>query len=245
MIEYQAPDLNLMSGVISVATATLACLIFIFTTTSKRFKTHFQNKFSPPTASIRKVLHQRMLGTILYGLIPAGIILFVFQRPMNQFGLATGNIMKSFLWWIPLACLVVLITYVGARNEYNLARYPQIRVNQWNRGLLWLSAMSWVIYLIGYEFLFRGFLLFSCLESFGYWSAIIINICLYSLFHIHKGFREAFGSLFFGFILCYLTLYLGSLWFAIGIHVTLALSNEWFSLGFQPDMKLVKNGGIK
>ena len=245
MIEYPAPDLSLMSGPISIATATLAFLIYLFTISSRGFNNRFQNKYSAHAASIRKVFYQRLLGATLYGLAPALIIVLVFQRPMQHYGFSTENMMKSFLWWIPLAALVVFFTYIGARNKNSLAMYPQIRVSQWNKGLLLLSALSWTAYLVGYEFLFRGYLLFSCLESFGYWPAIIINICLYSLFHIHKGSREAIGSLFFGFLLCYLTLHLGSFWFAIFIHVTMALANEWFSLGFQPDMCLVKNGRKK
>lgn len=241
MIEYPAADLNLMSGTISIATATLAFLIYLFTTTAQGFNNRFQNNLSPYVASIRKVLYQRLLGCTLYGLLPALIIVLVFQRPLAHYGFSTENMMKSILWWIPMAALVVFLTFIGARNKKSLAMYPQIRVSKWNRGLLLLSALSWSAYIVGYEFLFRGYLLFSCLESFGYWPAIIINISLYSLFHIYKGSREAIGSVFFGFLLCYLTLHLGSFWFAIFIHVTMALSNEWFSLGFQPDMILVKN----
>ena len=245
MIEYQAPDLNLMSGPISIGAAALAFLIYLFVFSSDKFDNRLRKKFSPSSASIRKVLYQRLLGATLFGLIPVLIIVLVFQRPLNQYGFAVDYLKKSFLWWIPVAAVVVAVSYFEARRKNNLAMYPQIRVSQWNGGLLAVSALSWIIYLVGYEFLFRGFMLFSCLESFGYWPAIIINVSLYSLFHVFKGSREAFGSLFFGFLLCYLTLYLGSFWFAIFIHVTMALSNEWFSLGFQPGMKLVKNNRIK
>jgi len=245
MIEYPAPDLNLLSGPISIAVATFSYLVYLFIFYSDTFNNRLWNKFSPARASIRKVLYQRLLGAILYGLIPVLIIVIVFQRPLNQYGFSVDNINKSFFWWIPVTALVVAVTYFGARQKSNLAMYPQIRVSEWNRGLLVVSALSWITYLVGYEFLFRGFLLFSCLESFGYWPAIIINICLYALFHIHKDAREAIGSLFIGFLLCYLTLHLGSFWFAIFIHVTMALSNEWFSLGYQPKMRLMKNNWKK
>ncbi len=200
-----------------------------------------KKKFSDTETSVRRVLFQRVLGAIVYGLIPFLIILLVFRRPLGQYGFAGDNLLKSFLWWIPIAIVIIVLSFIGSRTEKNLQMYPQIRVNEWNVGLLIVSALSWVTYLVGYEFLFRGYLLFSCLESFGYWPAIVINICFYSLFHIHKGSREAIGSLFFGFLLCYLTLHLGSFWFAILIHVTMALSNEWFSLGFQPEMNLIRN----
>jgi membrane protease YdiL (CAAX protease family) len=245
MIDYPGPDPSLLSGTIAIATATLAFLVYIFTTGSERFGRGIRRKYSDRAAAVRRVLFQRVLGAIVYGLIPLLIMIFVFRRPMAQYGFSGDNLMKSFLWWMPLAVVVIILSNIAARSEKNLAMYPQIRVNDWNVGLLVVSALSWVTYLIGYEFFFRGYLLFSCLESFGYWPAIIINISLYSLFHIHKGSREAIGSIFFGFLMCYITLHLGSFWFAIFIHVTMALSNEWFSLGFQPEMNLIKNARKK
>ena len=245
MIEYPAPDLNLLSGTIAIGSATIAFLIYQFIFSSSQINNWLKDKFASTKIYKRKILYHRILGGILYGLIPFLIILFVFRRPLSHYGFSTEYLGKSILWWIPIALLVILMTYPGAKSEKNLAMYPQIRVSEWNRGLLITSALSWITYLIGYEFLFRGFLLFTCLESFGYWPAIIINLCLYSLFHLHKGAREAFGSLFFGFLLCYLTLYLGSFWFAFFAHITMALSNEWFSLGMQPDMKLIKTNRDK
>lgn len=241
MIQYPAPDLNLMSGPVSIATASLVLLVYHLTVTSDRFSNRIRNYFSPPAASVRKILYSRLMGAILFGFVPLMIIILVFQRPPGAYGLASDHLVKSILWWIPVALAGVVINYYGARSKKNLMMYPQMRVEQWNRGLLAVSAMSWIIYLAGYEFLFRGFLLFSCLKSFGYWPSVIINLSLYSLVHISKGYREAIGSLFFGFLLCYVTLRLGSFWFALFVHITMALSNEWFSLNFQPDMKLIKN----
>ena len=245
MIDYPAPNPNLLSGTIAIATATLAFLIYILMVSSERFGRGIRRKYSDRAVAIRRILFQRVLGAVVYGFIPFLIIILVFRSPLVQYGFAGDNLMKSFLWWMPVAVVGIILSYFGARTEKNLAMYPQIRVREWNSGLLVVSALSWITYLIGYEFLFRGYLLFSCLESFGYWPAIIINVCLYSLFHVHKGSREAIGSLFFGFLLCYLTLHLGSFWIAIFVHVTMALSNEWFSLGFQPEMNLIKNANGK
>jgi membrane protease YdiL (CAAX protease family) len=241
MIQYPEPDVSLMSGPVSIAIASLVLLIHHFTVSSGRFGNYLKNHFDPPAYYIRNILCARLLGAILFGLIPFMIIMLLFRRPLGTYGLAGDHITKSLLWWIPFAVVGVVLNYFTARSKRNLEMYPQIRVERWDRGLLIMSALSWITYLAGYEILFRGFLLFSCLESFGYWPAIIINTSIYSLFHIFKGFRETLGSVFFGFMLCYLTLHLGSIWFALFVHISVALSNEWFSLRFQPDMKLVKN----
>lgn len=245
MIDYPAPDPALLSGTIAIATATVAYLVYLFAFSSDRFSERLRTQFGENEGSIRHILYQRLLGAVVYGLIPFLVILLVFRRPLGQYGFAGDNVARSILWWIPVGIVVSGLSYISARSKKSLEMYPQIRVREWNMGLLVVSALSWVTYLVGYEFMFRGYLLFSCLESFGYWPAIIINICLYSLFHIHKGAREAIGSLFVGFLFCYLTLRLGSFWLTIFIHVTMALAVEWFSLRLQPEMNLIKSNRKK
>jgi membrane protease YdiL (CAAX protease family) len=241
MPEFPEPDLNLLNGIIAIAVTAVAFLTYYLSTVYIQRNKRLQQQISKEAASIRKILLHRLSGTIFYGLIPVLVILLVFRMPVNNYGSNADDMAKSIIWWIPAAVLVVVINYFVARNKINLAQYPQIRVNQWNFGLIILSTISWITYLAGYEFMFRGFLLFSCLESFGFWPAIIINISLYSLVHLPKGYREIIGSIFFGFILSYSTIRLGSFWFAFLLHVTLALSNEWFSIAFHPNMTLVKN----
>jgi len=240
MPEFLEPDLKLLNGAIAIAVTVVVFLLYYLITVSGRLNIRLQRQFSKEAASIRKILLHRLAGAVLFGLIPVLVILLVFRRPVSNFGSTTEYFAESIIWWIPAALLVVVINYFASRNENHLSQYPQIRIKQWNSGLITLSAISWITYLAGYEFMFRGFLLFSCLESFGYWPAIIINITLYSLAHLPKGYRETIGSIFFGFILSYSTLWLGSIWFALLVHITLALSNEWFSITFHPEMNRVK-----
>lgn len=239
MPEFLEPDLKLLHGSIAIAVTLLALLAYYLITVYNLINKRLQ-VFNNEALSVRRIIFHRLSGIVLFGLIPVLVILLVFRMPVNNFGSNTDFLLKSIIWWVPAALLVIVINYFASRNEYHLARYPQIRAKQWNSGLITLSAISWVTYLAGYEFMFRGFLLFSCLESFGYWPAIIINICLYSLAHLPKGYRETIGSIFFGFILSFSTLWLGSIWFALLVHITLALSNEWFSITFHPEMYRVK-----
>jgi membrane protease YdiL (CAAX protease family) len=239
MIDYPPPEPDLPNGIVSIAVVILVFLIYYFTGFSEKLRRRMNNAFPGPGASIRIVLCQRLTGAVLFGIIPFMILTLVFRKPLSQYGFASDFILRSILWWLPVTVLVILVSFLWAGHRKNLEMYPQIRVNQWSSGLLVVSALSWITYLIGYEFMFRGFLLFSCLESFGFWPAIIINLGMYSLAHVHKGLRETIGSVFVGFLFCYPTLYLESIWFALLAHITMALSNEWFSLRRQPHMKLI------
>jgi membrane protease YdiL (CAAX protease family) len=242
---YPEPDLTPAHGSIAIGVATLACMAYYAMGHSMRLDNWLQRQFGEATAQVRKVLWHRLSGTLLYGFIPVLVVLLAFDMPVGDFGLNADHLARSVGWWIPVGVLVVSLTYFTSRSKLNLSRYPQIRNSQWNYGLILLSALSWITYLAGYEFMFRGFLLFACLGSFGYWPAILINLSLYSLVHLPKGYRETIGSVFFGFVLCYSTVLLGSCWFAFLVHSTLALSNEWFSLARHPDMKIIKNQAAK
>jgi membrane protease YdiL (CAAX protease family) len=239
MIDYPPPEPDLPNGIISIAVVSLVFLVYYYGVVTNRFRRWMENAFARPGASVLIILCRRLAGTILFGIIPFIVLVFLYRKPISQYGFAGDHIRESILWWLLAAALVIPVSFLAAAQKKNLEMYPQIRVERWSAGLLVTSALSWITYLIGYEFMFRGFLLFSCMESFGFWPAIIINLGLYSLAHIYKGWRETIGSLFIGFLFCYLTLYLGSIWFAVLVHITMALSNEWFSLRRQPDMKLV------
>ena len=167
MPEFPETDLKLLSGIIALAVTAVAFLLYYLITISSPLNNRLQQLFSKETASIRKILLHRLAGTVLFGLIPVLVILFVFQRPVSIYGSTTEHLAESIIWWVPFAVLVVVLNYFVARNKNHLAQYPQIRARQWNSGLIILSATSWITYLAGYVFMFRGVLLFSCLESFG------------------------------------------------------------------------------
>lgn len=81
------------------------------------------------------------------------------------------------------------------------------------------------LFLIVYEFFFRGVMLFIMIEDTGVVIAIIFNLVLYVLVHWSDR-QERYGSLIMGTALCGVTIYYHSVWPAIIIHLSLALSYE-------------------
>ncbi len=191
------------------------------------------------------VLLQRTVAVLLFGLIPVILIVIVFRNNPSLYGFEMKNSPVTLIVVLTTAAVVILISWITSRSKENLDTYPQIREKEWNISLLVLSALSWIAYLIAYEFMYRGFLLFSCYHAFGTWPAILINTSLYSLTHLVKNKREGVGAFFIGIILCMLVLYIGSLWVAFYIHIIMALSNEWFSIRIHPEIHFNFKGRIK
>ena len=218
----------------------LSFMIFHFISTSLKIKKYFIGKFGIENYSVFQTTFNRLFAIFIYGIIPFLIIVFNKNIKIIEFGLNFKNIYTNIGWILLLCLLTIIINYINKATSDNLKLYPQIRKKEWDVQLLIFSALGWIAYLCAYEFLFRGFFLYTCFYAFGTWPAIIINFVIYSLIHVPKGRKEAIGAIPLGFVLCLLTLQSGNIFAALLIHITMALSNEWLTLTIHPDIHLVR-----
>ncbi len=218
------------------STASFGFILYHLITNSPAYKLWE----SQSTSNAPHVIIQRMIGVLFFGLGALAVMGFYLDLPVSMFGTKAPNRI-TLIWILVLSAVIIPMNYVNSRDVENLSQYPQIRNQQWSVSLLISSALSWVLYLLAYEFLFRGFLLFASLPVLGLWPSILLNTALYSLVHIPKGSKETLGAIPFGILLSYLAVESGSFWIAFFAHVVLALSNEWFSFLFHPKMQLIKS----
>lgn len=223
-----------------VLSLSLVCISFIV----YHFFVYASNneqRWAGENGPIRRIIFQRLAGLMIMGVIPFAVVLLVTQQPPSYFGFGFQNGPKV-LWWTLAASAVILpLSFLNARKPFNLSMYPQIRVKEWSYSLLFRSNLTWVLYLIGYETLFRGILFFPLLDHLGLVPAVAINVTIYSLAHIPKGITETVGAIPFGIVVCLAGYATGVIWFPILVHSLMALSSEWFSLYFHPEMRLKKS----
>lgn len=232
----QVEYLNFISFIFYVI---LSFICIHFLSISKNINSYFKQKFGKKTYSLYKITFIRILAFLLYGIIPFFILFFNKNVELVDFGLNFKNKLTN-IWWVFILCLILVsLNYFNRKKSDNLKLYPQIRNKEWSIKLVIISSLGWVLYLCAYEFMFRGFLLYGSLYAFGKYIAILINIGIYSLAHIPKGKKEAFGAIPFGLVLCLLTLQSGNILAAFLIHITIALSNEWLTLSIHPTIHLI------
>lgn len=230
-------DFEPLFSILTVIILITAYLLLCFTKLLSK-KLTFKPGKKKPDALI--IYSRRISGFLLFGVIPFIILLATSKDHLQEYGLNFKNLPATFRWLCIFMPVVVVFDFFMARSEKNLSAYPQIRETEWNYATLLKSTLSWILYLAGYEFMFRGFLLFSCSHYFGSSMSIAINTLIYSLAHINKGISEILGAIPLGIILCIITLNTGSILFAFIIHVTLALGNEWFSIYANPEITIGK-----
>lgn len=226
--------------VAAMALVTLGYLSYWYTAESRVLR-QWAQRLSGADSRISDIVLQRMLGVLFMGMLPLIACLLLIAEDPDRYGLGAGDLRLTALWSAALSGLIVLITAFSARKPDNLAMYPQIRVSQWPGRLILLSALTWILYLLAYEFLFRGVLFFVLLEHTGLWGAMAINACVYALAHLPKGKKETLGAIPFGILICWLSFDTGSIWLAVAVHIVLALSNEWFSLRYHPEIQVIRS----
>ncbi len=190
----------------------------------------------------RKILSLRYYGAVLFGGIPLLVSSLAGFSLLESFGLSFVISTNPLIWLISLilGLVIVGISYFSSRNEKSLLEFPQIRDKNWSIGLVYHNIFTWIIYLIGYELLFRGIMLFPLVPVLGFWPVAVIGTVLYSLSHYPKSLREALGAIPFGLLLAWIAWQTQSVWPCIWIHACLAVSSSLFSLYHHPDIHLRK-----
>lgn len=134
--------------------------------------------------------------------------------------------------------IALLVNYFHSSSKSHQAIYPQLSLTDWQPGMYMMNIASWVIYLLAYEALFRGYFFFECLTILPLWLTVVVNVIVYSAAHLPKGQKETLLSIPFGVLLCLLTIYTESFWAAAIIHIALALTNDCFAIRANPSMKI-------
>ncbi|MFW6128635.1 MAG: CPBP family intramembrane glutamic endopeptidase [Candidatus Aminicenantaceae bacterium] len=230
---------------IVIITLSIGYLCYLFISHSKFLHKSLLKIFGKTNITFPQIIIQRLTGVFFYGIIPLLLTIFILPASLKDYGLNSIHSVKSLYWILALSAFIIPFYLIGAKRTENLKSYPQIRVKEWNFNIFFLSTVSWIAYLFSYEFMLRGFLFFSFIRFAGEIPAVLINVFIYALVHIHKGINEILASFPFGIILCLMTLSTGSIWAAFVIHVILALSHEWISLHLNPEMNIKWKGKKK
>jgi len=148
----------------------------------------------PATDSLQALRGTAVDGTVYYLLIPLLIILFGFGESPRAYGLTLGD-------WRQGLKLTLLVVGAALPLVAFAARTPAMQTYYAGEDGRWQELVApIVVSLIGWEFLFRGFLLFSLVALMGP-TAIIVQAVPFALAHLGKPEIETIttivgGSLF-------------------------------------------------
>lgn len=204
---------------------------------SKKLEQYIIGRFPEGTADLALFFYRKLAGFIILGVIP-GILYFKFLGASREkFGITLNHLESSFMLIAGLILVTGIVLFFHHRGNPERSTL-QLRPPEWNVSMFMLNALGWSMYLIAYEFLFRGILLFESYEALGFWPAVAINIALYSAVHMVSGKDQTIGALIFGSIACYFALSRGTLLIPIFMHLSLSILSNYYSIRNQQSIKL-------
>ncbi|MGC8857393.1 MAG: CPBP family glutamic-type intramembrane protease [Anaerolineae bacterium] len=128
--------------------------------------------------------------TILYLLIPLFIVIFIFHENPAEAGFTLGDWKMGVpLTLLTIALIAPLLWWV-TRSAASMHTYYQSQIG----GLPWNTALD----LFGWEFLFRGWVLFGYARRYGP-DALWLHAVPFALAHVGKPEVETLSTIFGGF----------------------------------------------
>ena len=214
----------------------LLYMVYLFSDRSKllqRLASKVGDRLAHP-AQEWVIYGQKFLGFMLLGPV---LILYGFTfDPGIELGLGMPR-GPEVLGWSLIPVLVTLgVSIFRSPKRISWEFYPQVRSLVWTKSRTFLNILAWSLYLWGYEFAFRGFLLFPLIPLWGLGPVILLNSALYGLAHIFKGPGESFGAFFLGILFCLIAVMTNSFYIPLVMHVIMAVGNDLKAVQAHPDM---------
>lgn len=148
-------------------------------------------------------------------------------------GLEVGQAVRTPPGWSTAACVAGAMAVLGpilwaaGRGASVQASQPEVRAPIQTPDMVLRGWAAWAVYLFGYEYLFRGALLFGLAATLGAWPALAITTALYALVHLPKPMLgETLGSVVMGFVFGAMALGTGAMWAPWLIHLGIVLVTE-------------------
>ena len=164
---------------------------------------------------------------VLYTLAAALFSALVLRRSPMKLGLELGDVRAWARYLLLFAAVMAAAILAVTRLDPGFASYYQ-GYRPAGRGVAAFVAyaLCYAVYMFGWEYFYRGFLLFGLEPKLGDFAAVVQAVP-FALLHINKPELETYSSIAGGLILGVLALKTRSMWPCFLIHIFIAL---WLSV---------------
>ncbi|MBE0433966.1 CPBP family intramembrane metalloprotease [candidate division WOR-3 bacterium] len=173
----------------------------------------------------RDVFIERLLvvGT-LYGLAPF-VLYITFRHAPKDYGISIGEPKKWFVDVLVFYLIFLVILFIAFKFTNLSNIYPLYRKARHGYSFFFFYQLAQLWYMLGWEFFFRGFMLFGLEKSFGRLT-VMVQALAFALAHFRKPQIEAYGAVLAGIILGLLALRSRSFLPCVVLHYMIVLTAD-------------------
>ncbi len=181
------------TAIVPIAVCALFIILYWVTVNSEFLKEFLYGERPTEPEEFTYFLFTKYAGVIILGIIPV----FVFKKllphySLSDYGLSFSNGANpiSFYWILMLGPIIIMANWFVARSRKTPSLCQEIILKKWDAKRIGACSIAFGLYLLAFEFLFRGFLFFPQVNSMGVIPAISINILIYTISQTPKGVNE-------------------------------------------------------
>jgi len=249
LIKQQFGSLDKQVVMVLVAVAVLQTISWYLT--SRRF---FRFELLPTLQGLEKPMFYEFaywfVGDFtVFFILPVLLILFVHKKKPKEFGVTFGDYKTG----LPITAVFLLfmmpILWISSGSAQFTLFYPHLyeAKTDWSIFLVYETGM--LLYMIAWEFVWRGYMLFGLKERFGH-TAVFIQMIPFVILHNGKPAAETFSSIAGGIILGMLAWRTGSfiycaithfgIMFIIDLFASLRFRSGDYGIGVQSFINALK-----
>lgn len=159
--------------------------------------------------------------------LPVLALVLVFRRRPAEIGLGLGDWRLAGLIGALYLPVVAVGTWVLSADPAFQAQYPHFRDAAFSWRFFLAYEALYLFYWLGWEYLWRGFVLFGTAPAFGL-GAIFVQAVPFAILHASKPPAEAYLSIVGGVALGALVWRCRSFWIAVPLHAAQMLMLDFF-----------------
>ncbi|MFT7582999.1 MAG: hypothetical protein ACI9MR_004685, partial [Myxococcota bacterium] len=145
------------------ATVAVTYMVFHYASGQVVSNRLFGSPKSEDSVRTQAAFWRRRLGFLLLGGVPLLVLWLAGLGTPAQYGGLVPDPLMTVLFGLGAWAITVPGILLGAKQPWFAKAYPEVRYANWTTRRLVANGLSWGVYLLGYEFFFRGFLLFGLL----------------------------------------------------------------------------------
>ncbi len=194
------------------------------------FRSNFAEFFDPQWRGVLSWGWWFGVQGVLGFVIPVALLRFWKGLSLAEMGLGLGDWRLALSLGAVYLPLVVIGTYILSAQDSFQSSYPHYQGAAISWKFFIVYELLFLFYWVGWEYLWRGFVLFGTAKALGYY-AIFVQAMPFAILHMQKPLPEGLLSIVGGVALGALVWRCRSFWIAVPIHAAqMFVLDLWCSL---------------
>ena len=222
--------LNKKIVIILLSVAVLQTVSWYFTS-RQFFRTNFYYTLfaDNPNASLYEMIYWFAGDFLVFFVCSLLIIKLVFKEKISDYGLNLKEAGPGLRLTVLFILIMLPVVWFVSASPSFVESYPILASTKTDWAVFLVYEFFLLLFLIAWEFFWRGYLLFGLKKEFGYY-AILIQMIPFVILHNGKPFFETAGAIFGALALGILAYRTGSFLYGVIIHYAVMFMIDFFSI---------------